>query len=327
MIRRLAALVASLAVLIFAASASASELGFNDSWLPGAWRAWHPAGSSDARLYGASTPEDFAAVRASVIRIPYDWTRVNESGLDPKPIIDAARAAGLKVIIDPYDRSKPAAYNQLSGFVQHVKGMARRYPDEPIEILNEPNSGTYGGYTPSQYATVFKRAYAAIRRVNPNQPILASSGFIAPCKPASWWQQVYPRISDLGFTVSAHFYVGSCTANVTDPQQVVRNVLSSIRGVAGNRTIWATEFGMSAGAGYGWPYDEQRQYDVLAGMSDEIVAQGLPVAIVHRMYDRPRDHYATSWDAYWGMKKPDATWRPIMGRISATVVGAGGASP
>lgn len=265
------------------------QLGFND-----AWRHEHKA-----NLYDLGA--DFDYIGAKVIRYPWVWQTETDKELFQG--IRKARGASLNPILCPYSYTND--YDNIDNYLSVLQTIGDKFPNLPIEVLNEPNLPNYGAYTALEYANLFREAYATIRSVgNPDRKILASGGALSPYSLDSWWLQDFSNAtSDLDYIVSSHFYSGQ--KGVLGPSQVVGNILAVTRKRFPDREIWCTEVGYPSGTLGTIKSNEMVQEYWISSLVKELIYQGIPKICIHRLYDLQEYDQVK-----WGVKDIDGNWKP-----------------
>jgi Cellulase (glycosyl hydrolase family 5) len=290
---RIAVAVVLLSLLALTGRASAWTLGFNDGWV-------------QQDLWRTSTPADLAYEGATAVRFPFHWDSDAEFER-LKTYVTRAHQDGLQVIITPYGYALPNRTKWLA----LMRRLARLYPNDPIEVYNEPNLKTYGALSADSYASLFRASYKAIRSVRGNSaPILAANTFIVPCNPTpgrTWEQRFADLTRDLNYVVSVHVYPGGCwDMTLTDPASVARIAWNAAKDAQPGRPLWVTEAGFSSGRG------EDNQLFVLQNFISELRSLGADPIYVHRLYDLPLSYYnGDTWVGLWGVQRSDGTWKPI----------------
>ncbi|MET0427537.1 MAG: glycoside hydrolase family 5 protein, partial [Microvirga sp.] len=147
---------------------------------------------------GNSTIDYYAGKGMDVIRIPFDWERVQRTENGPlnatelgriDAIVDHARSLGVKVVLDPHNYGY--AYGGLIGttvsnasFADFWSKLAGHYKDASnvvFGLMNEPHD-----QSAAQWVVSANAAVAAIRDTGATQMILV---------PGSYWSGAYSWVS------------------------------------------------------------------------------------------------------------------------------------
>lgn len=217
---------------------------------------------------------------AEWVRFDIDWASIQGTSktifnwADTDMIVDKARAHGLKVLgLIAYcpgwasdqtgvDHPLPRDYNEFATFCSQV---ATRYKGRisAYEVWNEPNLQRFWGTASnaSQYVSLLKLAYPAIKAVSPDTPVLTAG--LAPA--LNEWGNTDPRdfiktlYADGGKPYFDHLALHPygypalpsdvSTASWNQGQQVkeIRNTMVINRD--SRKQIWMTEFGAPTGNG------------------------------------------------------------------------------
>jgi hypothetical protein len=189
----------------------------------------------------------------------------------------------------------------------YVRQLTARYPAAiGIEIWNEPNLITqwWPRVDPVRYTQLLKEAFAAVKSVDPNMPVV-SGGLLSSPASASWIEGDVPFLTAMFAAgaqksmdaIGVHPYpvvYGSGGAVGWDPAQMVRWLrrIRAVRDAAGatSEPIWVTEVGESTTTQPGQPpavTDAQQAADLVQMVRAAESARDVPVLIIHTLDRAP----------------------------------------
>ena len=293
--------------------------------------------SNNAVADGLASPDEAARLMAAaggqVDRVQVDWAALEPSPGDLRlEPLDAVYEADLRQGVKPLfilafappwatDEACATAPNpcHAAPAPEHFPDAARtaaaladRYPDAAgIEIWNEPNTPYFWAPRPDPvaYSRLLAESYRAIKRVEPQMPVVAggtSSG--VPANPAPGQIDAADFVTQMRMAgaldnldaLSVHAY-----AEQTDPtgESAVENV-ERVRAALGEETIpiWVTETGITTSG----PDAASEEAQALAMLRlTELLPQvpGVTMVLIHTLVEPPRD--ALSPETGYGVVRGD----------------------
>lgn len=256
------------------------KVGFNDDW----------RAQVDAL--------DALNCNAQILRVPCEWRAANPApGVWDWTHVDRAMeyvyAAGLRPMFAPSfapeyarDRTTDQAWptQEMNGAWQLCcAALAARYPSvAAIEAWNEPNISVYGSVSGQGPRVPPHRAgelAALARDILPDNVPVITGGIV--CGVEGWEKYLKVLLRQLGDRTGVHVGIhpyGRGDNKVTKTLDFVR----AAQRRAGNRTIWATEFGAAVSD----CHDSQEiQANALVQEINGMEKLGVGAAILHRLRD------------------------------------------
>ncbi len=218
----------------------------------------------------AAILDKLAAAGVEWVRIDVGWASYEYHGAGQieswytnrvDAAVNEARARGLKVLLTPWmtpgwananagtsaPPTNPADYARfLTWLADHHKGRVQAY-----EVWNEPNLNYFWKGTPTQYSSLLKAAYPALKAGDPAaQVVLGGPAY----NDAAWIANQYQLGIQGSFDIMAtHPYQGFANAAPETPSDGTRGSFTHVTAVRdlmvangdGAKPIWFTEFGWS----------------------------------------------------------------------------------
>lgn len=279
------------------------HVGVNDDW---ATRHYSEADLDTARDAGLG-----------LIRFPWSWADTQPTGPDDwhwgltDRIMSAARDAGERVIFKPQGSpcwAHPSVPCSTPGPVPpdpaylpewqaYIRAVVARYPGTiaAVEVWNEENTHAYwmAPVSPVRFVGLLKGAYTAVKAVDPRIKVVY--GGLSDATKTNATQMDYRRFLRATLAHGAGNYLDALAIHPyvlgagRDYLFRVRELIDSVAGVArdfgeGRVPIWVTEFGYANGATLSEGTQAAR---IRATLNLLAHTPGVPVAIIHRMFDPP----------------------------------------
>jgi polysaccharide biosynthesis protein PslG len=316
------------------------RVGVNDDW---ATKHYNDADLATARDAGLG-----------LIRFPWSWADTQPTGPNEwqwgltDRIMAAAKDAGEQVIFKPEGSpcwAHPSVPCSTPGPVppdpaylpewgEYVREVVARYSDTiaAVEVWNEENVVPYWSATisPVRFVGLLKAAYTATKSVDPQMKVVY--GGLSPSTSTSPTQMDYRQFLQATLAHGAGDYFDALAIHPyvlgagPDYLTRIRDLIDSVARIARDYgkpwvPIWVTEFGYASGhtlAGSGPVLSEGVQaariyatLDLLAHMPR------VPVAIVHRMFDR------TGFAPHYGLLDPSGDPKPAYRAVTSWTGTAG----
>ncbi|HEX6712051.1 MAG TPA: hypothetical protein VF066_01655 [Thermoleophilaceae bacterium] len=308
---------------------------------------------------GTAGLADQARLGVGIVRQPFDWSRVEESGWSAyDDYVARAATAGVSVLPILVRRpelgppSSRAAYAEFVGAAVHRYGPTGSFwiehPDVPFlpvhawQVWNEPNIPNWwrGGVSSRSYVRLLRAGAQAIRAADPGAEVVAAglpnSKLGVPF--LDYLDQMY-RAGARGVfdTLAIHPYsrdVGGVLA-LAERARVVMNRWHD------RARLWITEFGWSTGGGASkFRVSERGQADRIAGSLSALIAERRALRLRGFIFFRWQDAVAPPelgrdpWPLHTGLLEADGTPKPGFGAFARVVealrdgdAGGGSAEP
>ncbi len=281
----------------------------------------------------------------------WDWTAADaqysallEQGLRPLVLALAAPCwAYPSLPCSPTTQAPPDAEFD-SAWTEYMHQLAGRYPEAVgIEIWNEPNlTVTFQPEAdPERYATLLALAYEAVKRVDPQMPVVSAGLFPSAESGAD-------GIADSEFlagvfaagggeamdAIGAHPYPvvdpgGAPSLNLDSVEEALGRVRSA-RDAAGEQSkpIWITEIGVSTQGAPEAPgeIEEQQADDLLAMLGLFEDDSDVRMVLIHRLIDDPYNPVTEGSgelvESGFGVFRSDGTPKPSACALSSEFHGS-----
>lgn len=187
----------------------------------------------------------------------------------------------------------PPAPSRERAYAALLREMTRRYPEMVgIQVGNEPNLAWAwtGGVNPARYTRLLKVAYAAVKSVDPDMPVIAAG--LAPVMTETRTPQTYGLRAFLE-GMYANGAKGHMDGIAVHPYPYGIDLFESFRALAAVKDVaaahdddvpvWVTELGISTA-----DFAAENQATVLAALADELRAdRDVRGIYVHSLYSDP----------------------------------------
>ena len=336
----------AIAVLLHGCDAAADEtlFGFNDDADPSGFELQTSLAMPVRRLV---VPWDVV----EPARGRWDWTEPDRhySGLlaaGLRPLLVAAGApcwSHPSLPCDPATQAPPDA-DFDSDWFEYVRRLAARYPAAiGIEIWNEPNvTATFQPRPePVRFAILLELAHKAVEGVDPELPVISGGVFPSSVSDPSVAadRQFLAGVYDAGAkgamdAIGVHLFPaigrdGSAGYDLDTVDAALERVRAA-RDAAGDSStpIWVTEMGVSTEAAppFSTGVSDAEQAEGLLAMIEIVEdAPDVPVVVIHRLVDEPRDRAdspAELAETGFGVFRSDGTPKPAACALSRELEGS-----
>jgi hypothetical protein len=235
----------------------------------------------------------------------YGWNllyqRLLSEGIHPILIVMGSPCWARPSTPCPASHPYPPDAAHEDDWARFVATIAEKYPEaRGIEVWNEPNFRAFWGRKPdpAHYTRLLREAYAAVKQVNPDMPVISGGLLPIDVKPkpgkAMRWRP-YLRAMYAAGAAQASDALG--LHPYPDRPKLLRSVERQIHEArdiqaangAADQPIWVTEVGFSTSKRIpGKQYlsvSRRQQARLLTHTYDLLRDDGIPVIIVHRMMD------------------------------------------
>jgi hypothetical protein len=304
----------------------------------------------------APTGQAISDVGAGWVRIEFRWNEAEPSSkgsYDANIIarydraIDTARAAGAKVLVFVNGSPRWASGSRASmtkpqdpaDYADFMRYVAARYAGRVSawEVWNEENTTRFWstGPNPSEYASLLKAAYPAVKSGDPNA--LVVFGGVSQ-NDYAFIEGAYAAGAKGYFDVMAvHPYPGS-----SPPEPVwysngriaptsftgFREVRSAMLARGDDKPIWLTEFGWSTTTTESWGVTQSQQADYLTRAYRLLESYPyVEIAYWYNLRNNFWDRDADTWETQLGLMRTDFTRKPSYEAFKAYQPGSAASAP
>ncbi len=201
----------------------------------------------------------------------------------------------------------PNTEEAINGYANYCGWFAEEYADvlQGIEIWNEPNTeaGDWSMLGGERYADVQIAAYNAIKKVNPNIPVV---GFGATGDYIEYAEQAYQKESfKYADALASHPYNWDGNAFIPEDYVARFDKTKEFDEKYGSTTpYWFTEFGQTTAQGSGKPFEGTERIQMQTAIKHYVVVTGENLAEKTYWYDLISDNVGTDdTEANFGLVK------------------------
>ena len=254
-------------------------------------------------------------------------------------VINAAKAAGLKVLLVPTGvpawarAGTPSTWQrgavttaEQDAVAAYFAAAVQRYPQvDAWEMWNEPNYSQFWQPAPTDgvpYTQLMKKIYAASKPFAPaGVPLLAGGTAIVGLRANAFWQSVYNNgggpfldgiamhpYPNVGWTRGGQMFTG----NEMEDVAAVRTTMNAAGDNA--KRIWATEIGFPTFSGWSPPLTEAEQAtwtpQLWEAWFDQSTARGATGPAFHYQWKDQDTADTVDAEAHFGIVRSDGTIKP-----------------